>query len=44
VTSVTFEYANTFLIVSGLLNLLVILDAYDVAVGRKSRVSPDEPR
>jgi hypothetical protein len=44
VTSVTFEYANTFLIVSGLLNLLVILDAYDVAAGRKSHSARDESR
>ncbi|MBE3071954.1 MAG: hypothetical protein IMZ67_03180 [Acidobacteria bacterium] len=35
VTDVTFEYANTFLIVAGLLNLLVVLDAYDIARGRK---------
>jgi len=35
VVSVNYEYANTFLIVSGLLNMLVILDAYDVATGRK---------
>jgi hypothetical protein len=32
---VTWEYGNTFLIVSGLLNFLVILDAYDIAMGRK---------
>lgn len=31
----TFEYGNTFVLVSGLLNFLVILDAYDLAVGRK---------
>ena len=31
----TYEYGNTFLIVAGLLNLLVMLDVYDVAVGRK---------
>ena len=31
----TFEYGNTFTIVSGLLNMLVCLDAYDVALGRK---------
>lgn len=31
----TYEYGNTFLIVAGLLNLLVVLDAYDTAVGRK---------
>lgn len=35
VTAVTYEYGNTFLIVAGLLNFLVILDAYDIAVGRK---------
>jgi hypothetical protein len=40
VTNVTFEYANTFLIVAGLLNLLVALDAYDSARGRK-RTRPD---
>ncbi len=31
----TFEYGNTFTWVAGLLNFLVILDAYDIAVGRK---------
>lgn len=31
----TFEYGNTFVLVAGLLNFLVILDAYDLAVGRK---------
>ena len=36
VTSVTFEYGNTFTAVAGLLNILVVLDAYDIAVGRKS--------
>jgi hypothetical protein len=35
VVAATFEYGNTFLIVSGLLNMLVALDAYDVALGRK---------
>ena len=35
VTTVTYEYGNTFLIVAGLLNFLVILDAFDIAVGRK---------
>ncbi len=35
VTAVTYEYGNAFLIVAGLLNLLVMLDAYDVALGRK---------
>lgn len=35
VTAVTYEYGNTFLIVAGLLNFLVVLDVYDIAVGRK---------
>lgn len=35
VTAIAYEYGNCFLIVAGLLNFLVILDAYDVAVGRK---------
>lgn len=35
VTAASYEYGNTFLIVSGLLNLLVALDAYDVRMGRK---------
>ncbi len=35
VTAASYEYGNAFLIVSGLLNLLVVLDAYDVAAGRK---------
>jgi hypothetical protein len=35
VRAVTYEYGNTFLVVAGLLNLLVVIDVYDVAVGRK---------
>jgi hypothetical protein len=35
VTAATYEYGNTFVIVSGLLNMLVALDAYDIALGRK---------
>jgi len=35
VTAVTYEYGNTFLIVAGLLNSLVVLDAFDLAMGRK---------
>lgn len=35
VTSVTHEYGNTFTEVGGLLNILVILDAFDIAMGRK---------
>ena len=32
----TYEYGNTFLLIAGLLNYLVMLDAFDVSVGRKS--------
>ncbi|MBI3491377.1 MAG: hypothetical protein HY047_06290 [Acidobacteria bacterium] len=35
VKAVAYEYGNAFLIVAGLLNLLVVIDAYDVAMGRK---------
>jgi hypothetical protein len=35
VTAATYEYGNTFVIVAGLLNMLVVLDAYDIALGRK---------
>lgn len=35
VTATTYEYGNCFLIVAGLLNFLVILDAYDIGMGRK---------
>ena len=35
VTAASYEYGNAFLIVSGLLNMLVVLDAYDVGSGRK---------
>ena len=35
VTAASYEYGNTYLIVSGLLNMLVVLDAYDVRLGRK---------
>ena len=35
VRAVTYEYGNAFIIVAGLLNLLVVIDAYDVALGRK---------
>lgn len=32
---VTYEYGYTFLLVAGLLNYLVMLDAFDIAAGRK---------
>ena len=35
VIAITYEYGNAFLIVAGLLNMLVVLDAFDVAQGRK---------
>ena len=35
VVAATYEYGNAFIIVAGLLNMLVVLDAYDVAQGRK---------
>jgi hypothetical protein len=37
VTAVSYEYGNTFLMTAGLLNFLVILDAFDMAMGRKPR-------
>lgn len=36
VVAATYEYGNTFLIVAGLLNILVLLDAVDRARGRRS--------
>ena len=35
VTAASYEYGNTFLMTAGLLNFLVILDAFDVVLGRK---------
>jgi hypothetical protein len=35
VVAVTYEYGNTFIIVAGLLNMLTVLDAFDIAMGRK---------
>ena len=35
VVRITYEYGNAFIIVAGLLNMLVVLDAFDVAQGRK---------
>ncbi len=33
--NITFEYGNTFLHVAGALNVLSVMDAYDIAIGRK---------
>jgi hypothetical protein len=35
VIAITYEYGNTFVIAAGLLNMLVVLDVFDVAKGRK---------
>jgi hypothetical protein len=35
VVATTYEYGNAFLIVAGLLNMLVVIDAFDIALGRK---------
>ena len=35
ITRNTFEYGSTFTEVAGLLNILVALDAFDIAAGRK---------
>jgi hypothetical protein len=35
VTAITYEYGNTFIIAAGLLNMLVVLDVFDIAKGRK---------
>jgi hypothetical protein len=37
VVAVTYEYGNTFLIVSGLLNVLIALDVHDRLTGRTPR-------
>ena len=35
ILSVTYEYGCAFLLTSGLMNLLLVLDAYDIGAGRK---------
>jgi hypothetical protein len=34
-TAYTYDYANIFIYVAGLLNMLVIIDVFDIALGRK---------
>jgi len=34
-TAYTYDYANVFIYVAGLLNMLVVIDAFDIALGRK---------
>jgi len=35
VVAMTYEYGNAFLIVAGILNMLVVLDVFDIARGHK---------
>lgn len=35
VTDVTYEYGNTFIIIAGMLNLLAVIDVFDIGTGRK---------
>jgi hypothetical protein len=35
IRSLTFEYGRMFTLTAGLMNLLLVLDCYDIAVGRK---------
>jgi hypothetical protein len=35
VVAITYEYGNAFIIVAGLLNMLAVLDGFDIAQGRK---------
>lgn len=35
VRSVTFEYGSTFFLTAGLMNILLILDVFDISMGRK---------
>ena len=35
VVAITYEYGNAFIIVAGLLNMLVMLDVFDITQGRK---------
>jgi hypothetical protein len=34
-TAYAYDYANVFIYVAGLLNMLVIVDTFDIAMGRK---------
>ncbi len=35
VTSITFEYGTAFILTAGLMNLVLVLDVFDIAEGRK---------
>jgi hypothetical protein len=34
-TAYTYDYANLFLYVAGLLNMLIVIDVFDISMGRK---------
>jgi hypothetical protein len=34
-TAYTYDYGNVFIYVAGLLNMLVVIDAFDISMGRK---------
>ena len=36
VTSITYEYGTTFTLTAGLMNLLLVLDVFDISEGRKT--------
>jgi len=36
VTAASYEFGNTFLLTAGMMNLLLVLDTHDVAVGKKA--------
>ena len=36
ILAVTHEYGTTFILTAGLMNILLILDAFDIGIGRKS--------
>lgn len=36
ITSITYEYGTAFTLTAGIMNLLLVLDSFDIAEGRKS--------
>lgn len=43
-TSITFEYGRTFILSAGLMNLLLMVDAWDISQGRKHYDKEDNLR
>jgi hypothetical protein len=43
-TAAGYEYGTAFLLTSALMNLLLVLDAFDLATGRKGLEPQEEPR